>query len=101
MSLSKISFAIASVVVLAAGAPAFADNDAGTVQTAVQTNDVLGSRNTTSNRGSQSAVTGQARGNNAAGTSQGLDQMNTVTGRRNTTSNDVTQTARTGQLRGR
>jgi hypothetical protein len=101
MSLSKISFAIASVVVLAAGAPAFADNDAGTVQNAVQTNDVVGRNNTTTNRGTQSAVTGQARGNNAAGTSQSLDQLNTVTGRRNVTSNNVTQTARTGQLRGR
>jgi hypothetical protein len=101
MSLSKISFAIASVVVLAAGAPAFADNDSGTVQNAVQTNDVLGNRNTTTNRGTQSAVTGQARGNNASGTSQGLDQMNTVTGNRNRTGNDVTQRAATGQYRGR
>jgi hypothetical protein len=101
MSLSKISFAIASVVLLAAAAPAFAGNDSGTVQNAVQTNDVLGSRNTTTNRGTQSATTGQAIGNNASGTSQGLDQMNTVTGRNNRTGNDVTQTARTGQLRGR
>jgi hypothetical protein len=101
MSLSKISFAIASVVVLAAGVPAFADNDAGTVQSAVQTNNVTGSRNTTTNRGTQSATTGQARGNNAAGTSQSLDQLNTVDGRRNTTRNNVDQTATTGQLRGR
>jgi hypothetical protein len=101
MSLSKISFAIASVVVLAAGAPAFADNDSGTVQTAIQTNNVSGRNNTTTNRGTQSAVTGQARGNNASGTSQALDQQNNVDGRRNVTSNTVTQTARTGQLRGK
>jgi hypothetical protein len=101
MSLSKISFAIASVVVLAAGAPAFAGNDSGTVQNAVQTNVVTGRGNVTSNSGTQTSTTVQLRGNNASGTSQGLDQMNTVNGRGNVTSNTVTQTARTGQYRGR
>jgi hypothetical protein len=101
MSFSKISFAIASVVVLAAGAPAFAGNDSGTTQTAVQTNDVSGRGNVTTNSGTQTSTTIQLRGNNSAGTKQTLDQMNTVTGRNNRTSNAVTQTAVTGQLRGR
>jgi hypothetical protein len=101
MSLSKISFAIASIVVLAAGAPAFAGNDSGTIQGAVQTNGVTGRGNVTSNSGTQSATTVQLVGNNSSGTSQNLDQMNTVKGRGNVTSNNVIQRATTGQLRGR
>jgi hypothetical protein len=101
MSLSKISFAIASVVVLAAGAPAFAGNDAGTSQTAIQTNDVAGRGNVTTNNGVQTSTTVQVRGNNSAGTKQILDQANIVTGRNNVTTNNVRQNAVTGQFRGR
>jgi hypothetical protein len=101
MSLSKISFAIASLVVLAAGAPAFAGNDSGTVQGAIQTNGVSGRGNVTTNSGTQTSTTVQLVGNNSSGTKQILDQANSVAGRSNRTSNAVTQTAVTGQLRGR
>jgi hypothetical protein len=100
MSLSKISFAIASVVVLAAGVPAFAGNDSGTVQTVIQTNTVVGNGNTTINSARQTAVTtqrGGRAGSNAAGTSQNIDQLNTVDGNNNFTSNSTTQNAVTRQ----
>jgi hypothetical protein len=98
MSLNKISLAIASVVVLAAGAPAFA-NDAGTVQTVIQTNTINGNGNTTINSARQTSVTSQrgGRGSNAAGTSQTIDQLNTVDGDNNFTSNRTVQTSTTRQ----
>jgi hypothetical protein len=98
MSLNKISLAIASVVVLAAGVPAFA-NDAGTSQTVIQTNTIVGNGNTTINSARQTAVTTQRgrAGSNAAGTSQTIDQVNTVDGNNNFTSNSTVQTAVTRQ----
>jgi hypothetical protein len=99
MSLNKISFAIASVVVLAAGVPAFA-NDSGTSQTVIQTNTVVGNGNTTINSARQNAITrqrGGLAGSNAAGTTQTIDQLNTVEGNNNFTSNSTVQNAVTRQ----
>jgi hypothetical protein len=97
MSLRNLSIALASVVVLAAGLPAFAQ-DAAIIQDNVQTNTVTGNRNTTKNTSNQAAGTAQrGRGTGDAGISQKNDQLNDVLGNRNNTQNVNNQAAGTAQ----
>ncbi len=97
MSLRNLSIALASVVVLAAGLPAFAQ-DAAIIQDNVQTNTVTGNRNTTKNTSNQAAGTAQrGRGTGDAGVSQKNDQLNDVLGDRNRTDNVNNQAAGTAQ----
>jgi hypothetical protein len=96
MSLRNISITLASVVVLAAGAPAFA-GDAAVVQDSVQTNTVTGNRNTTKNTSNQAGGTAQRGRTGDAGVSQKNDQLNDVAGNRNKTDNVNNQAAGTAQ----
>ena len=97
MSLRNLSIALASVVVLAAGLPAFAQ-DAAIIQDNVQTNTVTGNRNTTKNTSNQAAGTAQrGRGTGDAGVAQKNDQLNDVLGDRNRTDNVNNQAAGTAQ----
>jgi hypothetical protein len=103
MSIKKVSIALASVLVMAAGVPAFAEtvNTSGTSQSNVQTNTIDGSRNRATNTSSQSATTRQSgrRTDNEAATVQANDQLNDITGRRNVGTNSSTQRSNTVQRR--
>jgi hypothetical protein len=103
MSIQKISIALASVLVMAAGVPAFANtiNTSGTSQTNLQTNTVSGNRSSGVNTSSQDARTSQSgrRTDNQAATVQGNDQLNTVGGSRSTGRNTNDQNAVTIQRR--
>jgi hypothetical protein len=99
MSLSKISFAIASVVVLAASAPAFAGNDSGTVQEVIQTTTAGGSGSTAISTANQNSTTRQTGRDNASGTSQRADQQTTANGRRSYAASDANQDSNTVQRR--
>jgi hypothetical protein len=96
MSLRNLSIALGSVVVLAAGLPAFAQ-DAAIIQDNVQTNTVTGNRNTTKNTSNQAAGVGQRGRSGDAAVSQKNDQLNDVVGNRNTTDNINNQAAGVGQ----
>jgi hypothetical protein len=96
MSLRNLSIALASVVVLAAGLPAFAQ-DAAIIQDNVQTNTVTGNRNTTKNTSNQAAGVGQRGRTGDAAVSQKNDQLNDVLGDRNRTDNVNNQSAGVGQ----
>jgi hypothetical protein len=86
MSIQKISIALASVLVMAAGVPAFANtiNTSGTSQTSTQTNVVSGDRSSGVNISSQDARTSQSGRNtdNQSATVQGSDQFNRISGDR-------------------
>jgi hypothetical protein len=103
MSIKKVSIALASALVMAAGVPAFAEtiNTSGTSQSNIQTSNVDGNRNTTTNNSSQRATTLQSgrRTDNEAGTVQKNDQLSNVDGNRNTTTNNNDQRSYTRQSR--
>lgn len=100
MSFRNISITLASVVVLASGLPAFAQ-DSSTVQDNVQTTNVSGNRNTTKNDSAQGSFTSQRGRTGDAATSQKSDQLSTVNGNRNDTNNVNRQGSGTFQTRGR
>jgi hypothetical protein len=103
MSIKKVSIALASVLVMAAGVPAFAGtvNTSGTSQTNVQTNTIDGSRNRATNSSTQRSNTTQSgrRTDSEAATVQANDQLNDITGRRNVGNNTNTQRSNTRQSR--
>ncbi len=103
MSIQKISIALASVLVMAAGVPAFANtvNTSGTSQTNVQTNEISGNRSSGVNDSSQNARTSQSgrRTDNEAATVQSSDQLNRVGGNRSTGRNTNDQVSVTTQRR--
>jgi hypothetical protein len=103
MSIQKISIALASVLVVAAGVPAFAGtvNTSGTSQDNVQTNTIDGSRNRATNSSTQRAKTSQSgrRTDNEAATTQSSDQLNDINGKRNNGTNTNTQRSNTRQSR--
>ncbi len=103
MSIQKISIALASVLVMAAGVPAFANtiNTSGTSQTNVQTNEISGNRSRGVNVSSQDARTSQSgrRTDNEAATVQSSDQLNRVGGNRSTGRNTNDQVSVTTQRR--
>jgi hypothetical protein len=103
MSIQKISIALASVMVMAAGVPAFANtiNTSGTSETNVQTNMISGNRSSGVNTSAQRATTSQSgrRTDNEAGTIQANDQLNDVSGNRSNGRNTSIQTSTTTQRR--
>jgi hypothetical protein len=103
MSIQKISIALASVLVMAAGVPAFANtvNTSGTSQVGTQVNEISGNRSSGTNVSSQNARTGQSGRNtdNQAATVQDNYQRNTVSGDRSTGRNTNDQNAVTIQRR--
>jgi hypothetical protein len=103
MSIKKVSIALASVLVMAAGVPAFAQtiNTSGTSQSNIQTSNVDGNRNATVNNSSQRASTVQSgrRTDNEAATIQKNDQLINVDGNRNGTINNNDQRSVTRQSR--
>jgi hypothetical protein len=102
MSIKKI-VALASVVVVAAGVPAFAQtvNTSATSQSNIQTNIITGNGSSGVNVSSQSARTSQSgrRTDNEAATVQANDQLNNISGNRSTGRNTNTQTSTTIQRR--
>jgi hypothetical protein len=99
MSLRKLSVGIASVIVLAAGVPAFA-NEAAIVNESVQTTRATGSRSVATSDSTQSATIRQRGRNNDAGISQSSDQLTEATGRRSDAASVSNQTG-TIRQRGR
>lgn len=100
MSLRNISLALTSVIVLAAGVPAFAQ-DSAIVQDSTQTHTITGDRNTSRNNSTQVSEIRQRGNTGNAGTSQRNDQLSDVLGDKNTTTNNNTQVSETRQRRGR
>jgi hypothetical protein len=84
MSIQKISITLASVLVMAAGVPAFANtvNTSSTTQDNRQTNVVSGNGSSGINVSRQDASTSQSglRTDNLARTSQSNDQFNRISG---------------------
>jgi hypothetical protein len=103
MSIQKVSIALASVMVMAAGVPAFANtiNTSGVSQTSIQSNIISGNRSSGVNNSTQRATTSQSgrRTDNEAGTIQGNDQLNDVSGNRSNGRNTSIQTSNTTQRR--
>jgi YSIRK type signal peptide len=82
MSLRKLSVGIASVLVLAAGVPAFA-NEAAITQENVQTTRASGRGATATSESSQEgSIRQRGRNGNEAGIGQSSDQLTEATSRR-------------------
>jgi YSIRK type signal peptide len=82
MSLRKLSVGIASVLVLAAGVPAFA-NEAAITQENVQTTRASGrNASATSNSTQDASIRQRGRNGNEAGIGQSSDQLTEATSRR-------------------
>jgi hypothetical protein len=103
MSIKNLSIALTSVLVMAAGVPAFAEtiNTNGTSQTGVQTNDSTGRGNVGVNNSNQSSSTRQSgrRTDNQSATVQSIDQLNRADGRGNVGVNNSNQRSNVRQSR--
>jgi hypothetical protein len=103
MSIKNLSIALASVLVMAAGIPAFAgtDNTSGTSQINTQSNVITGRNNTATNNSTQRATTSQSgrRSTNEAATVQDSKQDNDIVGKGNRATNNSTQRSNTRQSR--
>jgi hypothetical protein len=99
MSLRKLSVGIASVIVLAAGIPAFA-NEAAIVNESVQTTRATGRGSVATSTSNQEARIRQTGRNNDAGISSSNDQLTEATGRNSDAASDNRQTGNIRQ-RGR
>jgi hypothetical protein len=101
MSIQKISIALASILVMAAGVPAFANtiNTSGTAQDNRQTNIVSGDRSSGVNISRQDARTSQSGRNtdNQSATVQGSDQFGNISGDRSRSVNVSVQSGVTTQ----
>jgi hypothetical protein len=100
MSLRKLSVGIASVIVLAAGVPAFA-NEAAITQDNVQTTRASGRDSTATSDSTQNAsIRQRGRNGNEAGVGQTNDQLTEASGRNGSASSTNGQDANINQ-RGR
>jgi uncharacterized protein YfiM (DUF2279 family) len=97
MSLRKLSVGIASVIVLAAGVPAFA-NEAAITQDNVQTTRASGRGATATSTSNQEAnIRQRGRNGNEAGIGQTSDQLTEASGRRSSASSDNGQVGNINQ----
>jgi hypothetical protein len=97
MSLRNLSVGIASVIVLAAGVPAFA-NEAAITQDNVQTTRATGRDSTATSVSTQDAsIRQRGRNGNEAGIGQTSDQLTEAGGRRGSASSDSGQVGNINQ----